>query len=456
MRKTISIIGTILLMITLLPACSPETPVSEGTAQPTLPAETTATEQQTAQPTEEPQTEPTAADISYNEPIDLFDGELNPFSVIGFPESYMPYKVSVKMSTDFGQYMFSLLAEDTEIVSFIAPLLNVTDENEIAALTQELQEGSIEKTGTYNDIFDFDVEIKPVEADEHDYVDASGYTVTLTTQLSEDMLAPYRQILMQNISRSAFQSVGAEDIIDQYDLDGNGSITVVTGSVNYIFAGFSFKLGEDYGKWSDYFSSDTYFGYDNVAYWGEENVSMFSYGELETRVELLPENNVIMFYQNIGNTEVNVQDYVPPLSLIIVGFDKMRNFTSEDGNIYIGVRKELFGDETDEFEGNNYIKYIDNSGNYDCFLIIYYKPDAKYYVRLDKDGNRAEYYYYAFEDKFTDMNGGEDIGELKKTMQTIMNTDADMIMGEPVVIFEQYIKNTFGVNSDALYDMPLE
>ncbi len=432
MRKTISIAIVILLIITLLPACSSDTPSA---------AEETAA------------AEPSTADSTYVKPLDLFGGELNPFSDIEFPESYTPYKVDVNMNADFVFYELSLLTEDPEVVSFTAALLNA-EEDDITALKQALQEGDLQETGMYGDTLEFEIEVKPVEADSDYYTDAVGYTVTLSTQLNEDMLVPYRQILKQNINSGAFQSMGADELIDQFDLAGNGSIIVVTGSVNYVNIGFNYELGEDFDKWSDYFLSDTYLGQDTVIYWGEENVFSFNYGELVTRVTLIPESNRVSFYQEVEGTDVNISDYVPPLSLIMVGFDKMCNYSSEDGNIYVGIRKEVFGD-IDKGDGNNYIQYSDNGNGYDCFLVRYCRTEGKYYVQIQKNDLKAEYYYYAFEDKYTDMDGVEDISELKEQMQTIMNTDADMVMVHPINTFEQYIIDTFGVNSDALYDLPL-
>lgn len=133
----------------------------------------------------------------------------------------------------------------------------------------------------------------------------------------------------------------------------------------------------------------------------------------------------------------------------------MCNYAGAEGNIYLGIRKEIFGD-TDEGEGNNYIKYLDNSGQYDCFLVIYYRPECKYYVQIAKGDQKAEYLYYALEDQYTDLEGGTDTGEQKEKLRSIMNTDADSVLASPINTFEQYMINTFGINSDALYDLPKE
>lgn len=457
MRKAINITIVILLIILLLPGCGSDTTAADETAQPS-PSEPTVTETlpelETAQPTGGPSAEPIIADGTYETPLDLFSGVLNPFSDIDFPESYTPYKADVSLKD--GLYELSFLTEDPEVVFFAASLLGVTDEGDIAALTQALQSGRMQEAGIYGDAIQIEITIKPVEADSDYYTEAAGYTITLLTEFDEDMLVLYRQILQENISVSAFQSAGAEELIDRFDLGSGGGLTVVTGSVNYINASFNFDLGDDFDQWSDYFESAAYLEQGPGIYWGEKNVSLFLYGELETRVTLQPESNSVNFSQEIGSTDVNISDYAPPLSLVMVGFDKMGNFTSEDGSIYVGIRKEIFGD-TDEGDGGvNYIQYNDDSGGYDCFLVKYFRLEGKYYVQIQKDGLKAEYWYDAFENKYTDMDGGEDIGELKEAMQTIGNTDADMVMGEPIHTFEQYILDTFGVNSDALYDLPLK
>lgn len=447
MRKAISVTIAILLIIMLLPACSSDTTASEKTEELTM------TGSSTEQTTGGLPSDPAAVDSSYEKPLDLFGEELNPFSNVEFPDGYTPYKVDVSMNTDLGFYALSLLTEDPKVVDFTASLLNITDEDDIAALTQALRESRMQETGIYGDTLEMEITVKPVEADSKYYTEAAGYTVTLSTKLDGDMLASYKQILAKNISESAFESVGAEALIDQFDLSSNGSITVVTGSVNYLNSRFSYELGDEFNKWNDYFLSGAYLGQDTVSDWGEKNVSAFNYGELATHVTLDPEKNSISFNQEVESTDINISDYVPPLSLIQVGFDKMCNYNSEDGSIYVGIRKEIFGD-TGEGDDINYIQYSDSG--YDCYLVKYYRPEGKYYVQMQKDGLKAEYCYDVFEDTYTDLDGGEDVSEQKETMQRIMNTDADMVMGEPIVTFERYIKDTFGVNSDALYDLPLQ
>lgn len=171
---------------------------------------------------------------SYSSPLDLFGSPLNPFSVIDFPEGYIPYKADVTLNANSGRFSLSLLTDDPGLFSFAASLINTSDPAEASVLEQAFEEGT--ETGVYGDGLEFEIGIQPAGTDDHYDTNASGYSVTLSTLLDADQLAPYREVVERNINANALLSVQASQITEPHSQDCG--ITVVTGSVNYVNASF--------------------------------------------------------------------------------------------------------------------------------------------------------------------------------------------------------------------------
>lgn len=449
MRKAACIVLTVLLLGSVLSACSSLTPAAQETPVPTAAATEAQSDSAAAEAT------PEAASIAdvYLQPIDLFGEELNPFSDLELPEGYTPYMADVYLNGDSGTFALSYLADDPDVVANSMALIGITDADSLSQLAQDLSYGRMQETGTASDGREIVVTVKPVSDDGNYYIDASGYTVTVSTQLEDDMLDVFRQILALNINLSALDSIGAGGIADALERVDSGNIVAVTGSVNYVFSNFSYDLGDLFDLWNAYFQSDAYQTLNAVHNWGEENVSGFDYGNLAAQVALDPESKTISFNETLAGTAENIADYIPSASLVTVGFDKMHNYSSADGSVYIGIRKEIFGD-TDEGDGVNFIQFSNDMEGFDCYLVRYYRPENRYYVQLQKDGQKVEYNYNSLENVYTPVDEQLDEAAVKATLQSMMNSDADMVLAEPIARFEQYIVDTFGMNSDALYELP--
>ncbi len=449
MRKFFLIVSVIILTILMLSACTPA--VSEADEPP----ETVSAEPETTKALETPQIAEISLEGIYAKPLDLYNDNLNPLSDINMPETYRPYKLDINIHDDTADYSLSFLTDDSDVVNYVAALLNISSEEEIQTLNAALSDGELRESGQTESGIDVSVSIKPAQSESDYYTEPAAYSLQLTTSVDTDMRMTYMQIIKNNIHIPAFQSVGAETLAEQLNLVNSGGLTLVTGSVNYLNIRVNYDLKESFDEWYAYFNSNDYLMNQAVATWGEENVSIFNYSDLSTRVTLDPDNQTIIFMQELENTEQNISEFVPSLSLIGVGFDNMCNFNSDDGTIYIGIRKEIFGD-VDTGEGSDYIQFSIDDGSYDVYLVKYFRTEGKYYVQVAKGGLKAEYYYDAFTEEFSDMDGNKDVSEVKAELQTMMASDADMVMVHPVNTFEQYIIDTFGVNSDALFDLPKE
>ena len=449
MQKVLSIIAVMILTILLFAACS----AAEPEAVPT--PEITPAEPETTPSPEPTQASEVSLDGIYSKPLDLYSDVLNPLSELIKPDNYNPYKLDVIIGDSEGMFKLSYLTDDEDVAKFAASLLGYDSEDIITDLRQAVEDGDLCESGQLDETHEIEIVVRPAETESHYYNESAAYSVQLTTKIEPDMLSTYLQIIKQNINTKAFQMIEAQDLAEQFNLVTSGGITLVTGSVNYFNVSFDYKLNEAFDKWLEFFNSDAYFNRDSVSFWGEENVSLFNYGDLTTRVSLDPDNMRINFTQELPNVEQNISAYIPSQSLVTVGFDKMCNYNSEDGSIYVGIRKEIFGD-IDEGDGTDFIQFSRDDGSYDCFLVKYFKPDGKYYVQVVNDGLKAEYYYDAFEDSYANSDGEKEVDEIKANMQTIMNSDADMVLGHPINTFEQYIIDTFGMNSDALFDLPKE
>jgi len=280
-----------------------------------------------------------------------------------------------------------------------------------------------------------------------------GYVLELQMQIPNEMLLECKEIVSRNINLQALEYGGFQALLDSYGINPV-DISVVKGNKENVSVGFYVDPGDEYQTWRDYVNSEEYLSQEKVSYWGEELASSIGYGDMDNRIMLSDKDKHVIIGQTLPGADINIADYIPSQSLVMLGFRDEGDYDDQQDNIYVAIHKSEWQEAENE-EDRNCILFIDNDAN-DGFLVRYYPREAKYFVQLEKDDILVKYDWYEPEDRYSDQGFGEDVSEIKQKMQTMLNDESDNVMAKPIIAFEEYIKNTFGMKPEQLYELPLK
>lgn len=410
-----------------------------------------------AQTVDNAKPEPAPLTGKYEKPMDLFEEDYNLFYDLVLPENYVPFKAKISIEDTAAAYSLSFLVGDTDenIVSFVASLVNVTSDENIAEYLDALRQGRLYDKGMLDANREIEFWVKPAEQESEDYDYVEGYVLELQMQISDDMFLECKEIFSRNMNSQALEYGGFQALFDSYGINPV-DISVVKGDKKNVSAAFYFDPGDEYQTWRDYVNSEEYLSQEKVGYWGEELVSAISYGDMDNRIMLSDEDKHVFIRQTLPGVDINITNYVPSQSLVMLGFRDGGDYEDQQDNIYIAIHKSEWQEaENKNEEDRDCILFTDNDGN-DGFLVRYYPLQAKYFVQFEKDDIIVKYDWYEPEDRYSDQGYGEDVSEIKQKMQTMLNDESDNIMAKPIIAFEKYIKNTFGVKPEQLYELPLK
>ena len=427
--RRISLIVFCLILMTVLAACAQ----TADTAKP----------------------EPAPLTAKYEKPMDLFEEDYNLFYDLALPENYVPFKAKVSIGDMFAAYSLSFLAGDTDenVVSFVASLVNVTNEENITEYLDALRQGRLYDQGMLDANREIEFWVKPTEQESEDYDYVEGYVLELQMQIPNEMLLECKEIVSRNINLQALEYGGFQALLDSYGINPV-DISVVKGNKANVSVGFYVDPGDEYQTWRDYVNSEEYLSQEKVSYWGEELASSIGYGDMDNRIMLSDKDKHVIIGQTLPGADINIADYIPSQSLVMLGFRDEGDYDDQQDNIYVAIHKSEWQEAENE-EDRNCILFIDNDAN-DGFLVRYYPREAKYFVQLEKDDILVKYDWYEPEDRYSDQGFGEDVSEIKQKMQTMLNDESDNVMAKPIIAFEEYIKNTFGMKPEQLYELPLK
>ncbi len=448
MKRRFTFVLAMLMALTLT-ACAQVEPAPE-TVDVEQAEETTS--QAEAQPSQAAMQTPEVS-TDFNSPLDLLSEPYNPFYQVEFPEGYTVYMAAYERS-EYNLYRLYLTAEDSaeNAVTFISELLG-DDASESIQLNIDMlkNENWCSIPGTQVDKgLNADAEISKTEQNDGDYAYVEGYKICLVMGIDAARAAEYENILMLNYNLNPLSMVA-----NYFDLVPVPQCELkVNTQKNKTQLTAAYQM-EQYSELKQSILNEV------QADIADENGMQLSYGNIAVSMHFNDAQSVIYVDECLTDTSLNLRDYSPSQTLQSLGFenwteeDAKCTYKSEADGVYLSVNREEWG-SPQSGEEKNAVMMIQRS-NDDELLVCYFRTEGKYFVQMGNDQITVKYTWLEGEDKYINEWGEDDLSAAKQTLEQLLNKpDTDSILGDPITTFDQYIRKTFGVSPDALYEMPLE
>ena len=447
MKKKLLILICILAVVMLCACSAPATEQPKATAMPDA-APTQAVDVNDS-PTATPELEITEVVI---EPMDLLSAAYNPFDSVEWPDGYTIYEAGYEAG-EYNLYRLRLTTAGSaeDVVTFVSQVFGEDSEENIQASIDYLKDGHVEIKGLKNENgIETIVEINPAVPDDSDYEFVEGYTVALTAGITDEQARDYEEILNLNFNTEAIANMNAQDFLT----DNQPVVREIKIKLhqNAIEAVYTYDPGDDFETWEEFFSSSQFADNEDIRIRNEDESDFVTYTYGKMGVQIVLNNGMIYISQGLNDLAQNMLDYVPEKTLQWMGF----GVNGEDGNCgysdpetgyFTMISKKEWGADS------NSITLMIMEG-YECYLVTYYPDDQRYGVQIEStDHQLAKYYYVQASKEMTPMDEGWDKqGILDNYEEIFDSTDVSV----PVLEFDQYIEETFGMTSEALFEVPVE
>ncbi len=429
------------MLLSLLTGCTAQPAASSSesmAAEPPAPSE--AQPESTPEPTPEP--EPFV-------PEDLFGSEFNPYADAAFPENFNIYNALFDIGDPkMGgkpKYVLSMTAEGKtdESITFLAQLAGIQDESSVSKLIDEFNGGGFCEFKSADDAV-FTIKKTDPNDDRYEYVD--GCHIDIAVSVDSSKAPAYIKLISDNYNLNAL--VTAADYFDintpSFDVCGINvdrykGIADVSVSYNVKDAGTVQQQMAEGLKPSWY---DT-----------ERGSMGLSYGMIDLGFEFDSKGGKIRINERIRDLKTPARDYTAPeVSLATLGFyyadkDALCIYEDKQNGISIAIHKPEWG--TGGVDWN--IEYLSNPNKY--LVAVWYKADEhKYRIQADKGGSSAAYEY--------DINaasyGNEwpDPETVKEQFAKALDIKDDDVYPKALDMFEQTVKDLFGMSVEELYALP--
>jgi hypothetical protein len=183
-----------------------------------------------------------------------------------------------------------------------------------------------------------------------------------------------------------------------------------------------------------------------------------SYGMIDFEIMFDNKGSQVFVSEKTGDMQAAMVDYVAPdVSLATLGFnyskkDALCIYEDKEEKIQVAICKPEWGARP----------ATDNNWNVQClheingYLLVvwYYADEQKYTVQADK-GNLTAKYDYSIE---TGKYGNEwtpDSDTVKEHFFTVFDTKDGDIFAKAIAMFEQTLKDRFGMSLEELYALPI-
>ncbi|MDD5017896.1 MAG: hypothetical protein PHO15_07355 [Eubacteriales bacterium] len=401
--------------------------------------------------------EPTATASSalpdgYETPADLLGEVYNPFCDVVWPEGYTTYQVCYE-SGDYDLYRLYLTAEGSaeDVATFMSTLVGDAAEESIAQNIESLKNGGVQIPGTQVEGLSADVGIEPTDAENERYAYVEGFEIMISAGIDPGMAEDYAAILDMNFNADAIAYIGAADFLTENE-PASREVRLMTGATQAVQAECFYDTGDDYETWKTYFTSAQFADNDDIQTRIEDGYTQLSYyyGDISVSISMSDEDQMIWIGQWQNGTAQNIADYVPAQTLQLMGFGAVGDdgacwYEDNAAGTYISVNNTEWG-----ADGDCIMMMMDG---YDAYIVGYYPAAGQYSVEIGKNGKWAKYYYDIADGSIEPIEGNDE-ADIRYNMSEITGDDSEDNIKWPIDDFDKYIKDTFGMAPDALFDVP--
>jgi hypothetical protein len=366
---------------------------------------------------------------------------------VELPENYSAYQIAFWL-TDESRLSVNIVAQDTaeNVVAFFADLAGYDSEEISNINTEKIKDNfSMIESKNPDSAMNLEIFIEPTSKDDDEYEYVEGYKVSLKTQIDPTMIEKYEYVMEQNFNREAVEYIGAGDFIAENEPVGY-QILIQTGKYPLVQSMYYYRPS-DYNEWKTYFLSQEFTDRKYHEINAEGAKILASYADMGVGIHLSEEKREVCIIQNIDGVNMNITDYVPEVTLSLLGFDEIGEDGNcgredEDGIRYVIVSKTEWGGDGD---------YIMLLGDGDVsYKIVYYTLDNEYAIQIQTDDSQAKYYYYPESGSMEPMDEGWEVEDVMRNLKEILPDDEDPVIFA-VDIFTDYLSDTFAMTPDELF-----